>query len=140
MRIPTTVLGLLLLVACNSGPASINYGSDSCHYCKMTIVEKPFACEVVTAKGKITKYDAIECMVAHLHEEDLGEGHKVYVTDYAEPGTLMDGTSASFIKSKSIPSPMGGNLSAHLSDEAAQTALGTFDGEVLNWTAVQSSN
>ena len=53
----------LSLAACTVAPVPINFGSDGCHFCKMTIVDKQHAAELVTSKGKAYKYDAIECMI-----------------------------------------------------------------------------
>lgn len=142
MRAPTTlfsvfsVLALLAMYSCNRGPSAFDYGKDACHYCKMAIVDKPFACQAVTAKGKISKYDAIECLAAHLREEDFGEGYQVYVTDHQHPDQLLDGTVAYYVQSKAIPSPMGGNLSAYASKSEAEAALGSAEGSILDWSIV----
>ena len=44
---------MLLFFSCNVSPKPIEYGSDGCHYCKMTIVDKVHAAEMVTKKGKV---------------------------------------------------------------------------------------
>ena len=49
------VVLLLIFTSCNVGPQAINYGSDGCHFCKMTIVDKVHAAEIVTKKGKVYK-------------------------------------------------------------------------------------
>ena len=86
MKAATTTFLALLLLACNSGPQAISYGKDACSYCKMTIVEKPFGCEIVTSKGKVAKFDAIECLVAHFSETGKDSTISIYVTDHSLPG------------------------------------------------------
>ena len=54
---------LLLVFSCNVSPKPIDYGSDGCHFCKMTIVDKVHAAEIVTKKGKVYMFDATECMI-----------------------------------------------------------------------------
>ncbi|WP_248912336.1 hypothetical protein [Gelidibacter algens] len=41
---------LLLMLGCNASPQPIDYGSDGCSYCKMTIVDKTHAAEIVNQK------------------------------------------------------------------------------------------
>ena len=60
------VLIISLLSACTPAPKPIEYGSDMCHYCKMTIMDKQHAAELVTDKGKVFPFDAIECMIHYL--------------------------------------------------------------------------
>ena len=43
---------LLILIGCNASPKAIDYGNDGCHFCKMTIVDKVHAAEIVTKKGQ----------------------------------------------------------------------------------------
>ena len=106
--------------ACNTKPQPIEYGKDGCHYCTMTIVDRQHASQFVTSKGKAYKFDAIECMVNALNENDNGSYAHTLVSDFDNPGQLIDAQDASFLISKDIPSPMGAFLSAFTSKEAAQ--------------------
>ena len=63
----------LLVFSCNSSPQPIDYGNDGCHFCKMTIVDKVHAAEIVTKKGKVYKFDATECMVNFIETFDTSE-------------------------------------------------------------------
>ncbi len=129
----TTIFLALFIVACNTGPEPIQYGADACHYCKMTIVDKPFGCELVSQKGKVVKFDAIECLVAHYKDTGSDSTNSIYVSDFAAPGSLIEGTSASYLHTESIPSPMGAFLSAHRSESAAKSTLGNHLGEIHDW-------
>jgi hypothetical protein len=57
---------VLLLPGCDSGPQPINFGKDSCAECNMTIVDKRFGAEFVTGKGKVFKFDDVNCMVEFI--------------------------------------------------------------------------
>ena len=103
---------LLLFFNCNVSPKPIDYGSDGCHFCKMTIVDKVHAAEIVTQKGKVYKFDATECMVNFNEEFDTSEIALYLSNNYTEPEQLIDATKATFLISKNIPSPMGAFLSA----------------------------
>ena len=59
---------LLFCSSCTIEPQPITYGLEACSSCKMTIVDPRFASEIVTRKGKVFKYDAIECMLHDVNE------------------------------------------------------------------------
>ena len=85
----TYLLFLVLLSSCSVRPQEIIYGQDACHFCSMTIVDKQHGAELVTDKGKIYKFDAIECMINHLSENTYPIEHYL-VTDYNEPEKFID--------------------------------------------------
>ncbi|WP_410004932.1 nitrous oxide reductase accessory protein NosL [Aequorivita nionensis] len=133
-------LGIIttLLVSCNVSPQHIEYGTDACHYCNMTIVDRQHASQVVTTKGKAFKYDAIECMV-HSLQDDLKDTEIALhlVADFDQPGKLMDATMASYLVSDKISSPMGANLSAFENEKAGEKAKEKFTGELYSWEKIQ---
>ena len=128
----------LLLTSCNVSPQPINYGSDACHFCDMTIVDRQHASELVTTKGRAYKYDAIECMVHALQDEFKDTEMAYYlVADFNRPGELVDATKASYLVSEQLQSPMGANLSAFLNEEAAKNAQEKFTGDTYSWKEIQ---
>lgn len=130
---------MLILSACNVKPAEIEYGSDACHYCDMTIVDRQFASQLVTSKGRAYKYDAIECMV-HSSQEQFADVEMAYmlIADFDEPGTLIDAQSATYLVSENLPSPMAENLSGYKTKAHAQSKLDEFGGEIYSWNEIQS--
>jgi copper chaperone NosL len=131
------LVGFILISSCNSGPAPINYGSDGCTFCKMTIVDKQHVAQVVTEKGKNYKYDAIECMVNDLNNWDKPPVKLHLVADYKKPGELTDALTASYLISKEIPSPMGAFLSGFSSAAARDEMHNSVQGEKLNWNELK---
>ncbi|MGC1631744.1 MAG: nitrous oxide reductase accessory protein NosL [Gelidibacter sp.] len=128
----------LFLASCSVDPQPINYGSDACHYCEMTIVDKQHASQLVTSKGKAFKYDAIECMVHSLQDEFATPEMAHYlVADLNQPGELIDATRASYLISENLQSPMGANLSAFLNAEAGKKAQEKFTGKIYTWKEIQ---
>ncbi|MEZ4928826.1 MAG: nitrous oxide reductase accessory protein NosL [Chitinophagales bacterium] len=129
---------LLFLISCSVSPEEIRYGSDQCAYCSMNIVDKTHASQVVTSKGKQYKYDAVECLIHHIHDEELANTELAFilVTDYNNPGTMTPAKEAHFLISKNIPSPMGANLSAFKNIEAAQATQQENGGEIYNWETI----
>lgn len=124
---------LALLLSCQVGPGKIAYGEQSCHFCRMTIVDRQHAAQFVNDKGKIYNFDAAECLINFLNgvdEEDIG---LLLVSDYNMPESLILAESATFIISEEIPSPMGANLSALSTKAEAEALLQNKVGKIYNW-------
>ncbi|WP_298493377.1 nitrous oxide reductase accessory protein NosL [uncultured Algibacter sp.] len=132
-----SILALLLLfLGCNVSPKAINYGSDGCHFCKMTIVDKVHAAEIVTKKGKVYKFDATECMINFMEDFETSKIELYLSNNYTEPETLIDATQATFLISKNIPSPMGAFLSAFKNIADAEKFKNEKGGKLYNWEAL----
>lgn len=122
-----------LFVSCDVSPQPIQYGEDSCYYCQMTIVDKVHAAEVVTKKGKVYKFDAIECMVNFRDDFETSEIALYLNTDFTNAGELIDATASTFLISENIPSPMGAYLSAFKSKDEALNIQLENDGKLYTW-------
>ena len=126
-----------LLVACSAGPKPIEYGTDKCDFCKMTIVDVQHAAEVVTTKGKVYKFDAIECMVHYAHEHGPETFASFWINDYSKTtGELADATTCIFLISPNIPSPMGAFLSGFSNADDAKAFQQEKSGELHDWPAL----
>jgi len=126
------IMGLLVM-GCSIGPEPIIYGTDGCHFCSMTIVDRQHAAQIVTKKGKAFKFDAVECMVNHLKDIDLSTIALYLVNDYQAPGELIDAKKATFLISKDIPSPMGEYLSAFPIKAEAENIEAENNGKLYSW-------
>lgn len=127
-----TMVGLGF-ASCEIKPMPISYGSDACHYCKMTIVDRQHAAQLVTDKGKVFKFDAIECMINYspqLNEQNIA---LKLCNHFTEPGELIPAEEAYYLISEGIPSPMGAFLTAFRTDVLANEALEEYGGEVFTW-------
>jgi copper chaperone NosL len=124
---------LFLFLSCNVSPKPIDYGSDGCFFCKMTIVDKLHAAEIVTKKGKVYKFDATECMVNFLNEFDQSEIEFYLSNNYTDPGALIDATKATFLISENISSPMGAYLTAFKNKTDAEKAQSEKGGALYSW-------
>ncbi len=109
----SALLLLLLMTSCSSGPVAIPYGEAHCDHCQMTVVDQRFGSELVTKKGKVYMFDAIECMLPYMHENQDVDWEHVLVTDMDNPGTLIDASNAVYLRSDRIQSPMGYSLGAY---------------------------
>ena len=128
---------ILLLGACSTEPEPIAYGSDVCHFCRMTIVDKAHSAQLVSTKGKQHKYDAIECLVHNLPEWQPDQIGRMLVADFENPGLMTEATEATYLISEAIKSPMGANLSAFESQSAAEETRAQHSGEILSWDELQ---
>lgn len=126
-------------LSCSPSPEPIRYGTDECALCKMIISDQRFGAEIVTSTGKAYKFDSIECLVNYLRSGHLDTNAValVLVTDYTSPGRFLDAHNAAYLRSEQLPSPMGADLSAYGSRDAAATAQRMHGGSVLSWGEVQ---
>lgn len=140
----TLSIFLILLgitMGCSVSSRPIDYGATACHYCSMTIVDKQHASQIVTTKGKVFNFDAIECMLNHVKENEISTSVALYmVNDYNQPGELIDATQATFLITKAIPSPMGAFLTAFKTAEAAKQILQQNEGEVFSWEELDAKS
>jgi copper chaperone NosL len=133
-NIPILLSITLLAWSCTPGPEPIEYGADECDYCRMTIVDIQHGAEVVTAKGRVYKFDAIECMVHYVNEKGPETFHSFWVNDYTRTtGELFDATACTYLISPNIPSPMGAFLSAFEKEGTAKEFQQEKTGEVYTW-------
>lgn len=122
----------LLIISCEVAPEKIEYGIDACSFCDMTIVDKTHAAEFVTEKGRIYKFDAIECLINDLSKKNENNLAFILVTDYLNPTEFLNVTEAIFLISEEIKSPMGANLSAFNKNSNL-----SYQGEMFNWKGIK---
>ena len=127
---------IMLCISCKVEPAEINYGKDSCAFCKMTIVDRQHAAQIVTTKGRPSKFDAVECMLNQLSEQGLEGLEYVLVADYNEPGQLIDASAAVYLISEGIKSPMGANLSSFADYGSAESIKKQHEGKLYDWKEI----
>jgi len=137
---PSIILLLAIfgcIMGCSVSPKPIDYGHVGCHYCSMTIVDKQHAAQLVTKKGKVFNFDAVECMMNQLKDEDNTEMALFLVNDFDKPGALVDASKATYLISENIPSPMGEYLSAFADKEAATYTMNVQDGRLFTWSEIK---
>ncbi len=132
------LLAIITLASCGSEPEPINYGHDECEFCRMLVTDNKYGAELVTDKGKIYKFDSIECMIEFsLIKNTLGDtNNKLLITDFYNPGNLVDARNSVYVKNDKFRSPMGLNVTAFNSEEQAQKFISENGGEKLSWVEV----
>ena len=89
-------------------------GKDACYTCKMMLMDKKFGAEVVTKKGKIYKFDDLNCLITFIRSGNEGEeniAHQV-VIDFSNPENFIETKQAYYSRSDRIKSPMSGHIAA----------------------------
>lgn len=128
-----TFFVLFTIVACQSEPEPIAYGEDECANCKMTISDPKYGAELISDKGKILKFDSIECLADYSTKVTPKTIKSMWVTDFSSKGNFINATDAQFLRSNNLRSPMGLNLSAHKNHDELNSIKSEFGGEVLRW-------
>ena len=128
----------LIVMGCKPEAKPIDYGKEMCSFCSMTIVDRQHAAQVVTKKGKIYSYDAIECMLQSDELRQIDDIAIFQCNDYNDPGVMIDATQAFYLISEAIPSPMGANLSGFSSREAVYQIEAGQTAEYLDWNELLS--
>lgn len=126
---------LVLLMACAAEPEPIRYGRDNCYACKMTLSDRRFGAEVVSAKGKVFKFDDVNCLAGFLKSGFLPKDQQalVLVVSHAQPEKLIDARKAAFVYSAELRSPMRSDLAAFPSRAEAETVAKQVAGRVLTF-------
>ena len=136
-RIILFLLGFSLL-ACSVKPEPIRYGEDGCYTCKMTMMDNRFGAEVVSTKGKVFKFDDLNCMVNFLNSGYLDDGDIAYrlVIDFSNPGKMIAAENAFYIKSDQVKSPMGSQVAAFEEQSKSDSFKNEWKGIYLSWGEV----
>lgn len=139
MHARSILFGLaLLLIACTPEPEPIRFGEEQGAFCKMTIADARFAAELVTRTSKVYKFDSIECLAGYYlaHPELHDQVHSLWVAGFQAPETWHAVDEAFFLRSPTLRSPMGANLTAFAPPMTPEAALNAFGGEILTWDDV----
>ncbi len=134
------ILMTAALIGCAGyAPEEIHYGTDQCDYCKMTIADQSFGSELITQKGKVLKYDSIECLAAAdmalaSKSQDV---HSRWVTDFGQPGQFLDANKAWIVLAERQKSPMGIGLVAVSSEESAAKLVDDVGGRIVAWSEIK---
>lgn len=127
-------VSLPALAGCGKkGPEAISFGSDNCAGCGMVASDARYGAELISRKGKILKFDSVECLAGFLDKKGTGaEPGSLWVEDFAH-GQLIDAAQAFYLKSDKLHSPMGLNVAAFATKESATALQGECPGTILTW-------
>lgn len=127
----------LLLPGCKSGPVAIEYGKDECAGCKMILVDKHYGTEFITDKGKVFKFDDVNCLVDFMNDQK-GLVGKALVIDFNRSNQFLEAERAVYLNHTKLRTPMGSGIGAFINSDAAtsvDSGLGG-GGRILQWADV----
>ena len=135
MRILLAAVAMSVLLSCTVEPEPLEYGKDGCYICKMTLMDKKFGAELVTTKGKIYKFDDVNCMLTFYNTNQVAHEDFSYklVVDFSQPAKLINATDAFYLKSDQIKSPMASQIGAFEKKESFGEAKNKLKGIYLVW-------
>jgi len=135
MRILLIILLTALIYGCTVEPQPLVYGADMCHTCKMTLMDPKFGAEIVTKKGKVYKFDDVNCMLGFYHAdfEEQGNMAHVLVINYAQPNQLIEATNSWYLKSELIRSPMASGIAAFATEEEYSHYKREWKAILMSW-------
>ena len=142
MKARNTLFALLLMPAlwsCGQRTPTIDFGKAECAHCRMNVVDRQFGAALVTEKGRQYVFDDVSCMVHFVEKGSVAEDQVKawYICDHAEPGNLIDATTAHYLHGPAFRSPMRGDVAA-FSDEAARSAAASKEGSItMDWSKVR---
>jgi len=122
MKPRTWLLPALLAAACAAGPpgpASLQSGV-SCAHCRMTVLDRTLAAQIVAPGDDPVFFDDIGCLVEYLKNHGASADARAYVADHTS-GAWIPANDATYSRSESVATPMGSHIIAH-TDEAARRA------------------
>lgn len=138
-RIAPVVAALLLVITsgCTTQERPVlEYGRADCAVCQMRIVDKRYGGAAITEKGKTNQFDSIECLANYTRT--VANLRSVWVSDFDHPGTLIDATTARFVRKEGPSADMGANVFAFESATSEDSIKSRFGVPSLSWSDVQA--
>ena len=133
IKMMTAAMVLIFLHSCSTGPQPIIVGKDACTYCKMTVSDDRYACEIITNKGRVFVFDDLHCLFSYQKENRKLGATEVWLNAFDNKTKLIAAGNAHYLKSNSLKSPMGGNTAAFSTIVDAEKAKQQYPGEIYSW-------
>lgn len=126
--------------ASEPSPPEIAYGADVCAECRMIVSDPRFASAYVVRaeSGRLEPrvFDDIGDMLIHASVHPDHEILAWYVHDY-DSLEWIDATTAEFVHSDLLQTPMAMGIAAHGLAESARSMADEMDGETLSWSELR---
>jgi copper chaperone NosL len=121
---------LMLFASCAGGFKQINYGKDACDNCRMTIIDKKFAVEILSVKGKVFKFDELMCAKQFVDDGKIGTKQikDIYVNNFNKPGEFIQLYESFVASGELLNSPMGGKMATFATEQEAAQFIGSHAG------------
>ena len=136
--VAVSIAALTVLANCQKGtvePVSLE-SNDMCSFCRMSILEKRYAAELIDTEGQVFKFDDIGCMAKFIKQQrNSAPIQAAFVMDF-DSREWLEAASASYVRSAEFKTPMSGGIAAFKDQSSAQAAVGKYHGTMLSFTEV----
>lgn len=112
-------------------PPEIKYGVDTCSRCHMIISEEKYAAGLVASDGTNMIFDDIGELIVTVQQEGIND-RRVWVHDF-DSVKWIDGTTAFYVDSQELMTPMGMGVVAFSQRDAADRLAAEKNGIVRDW-------
>lgn len=125
----------ILLISCSKEPKPINFGTDDCDYCKMTISDNRFGAEIVTKQGRTYKFDDLHCVKGFLEDNVIPKEniYSIWLVDFTGNGKLINSEESFLIQSEELKSPMASNVAAFENEKDLKDYQSGYSGTEIKW-------
>jgi mono/diheme cytochrome c family protein len=111
-----------------TGTRPLAFGRDTCARCRMTLSHPGFGGELRDARGQLTTYDDVGCLLQAMGA--LHEQAEAWVEDH-DGGKLVPLTAATFVRGSRVETPMSWGILAFAESGAARSFATAQGGEVV---------
>ena len=131
----------IVLASCSAEPEPLAFVKDACYTCKITLMDNKYGAEIVTKKGKVYKFDDVNCLMNFYKSkyEPVENIAHVLVIDFSDPEHLINALDAHFVQSEHVRSPMASNVAAFNSMESLNKFNSDWKGKELKWSDLQET-
>lgn len=128
-------ISLFTFLSCRTQPQPIEFGTDNCDFCKMTISDQRYGAELVTNKGRVYKFDDVHCIQGFVAEKTVAQDAiaSFWLIDFSQPGTLIPAEKSHLLENKELKSPMGSNVIAFESIDSFKKFQTNYTGTEIKW-------
>lgn len=135
---PVVLFIMLFAGACSTEPQPINFGKDNCDFCKMTLMDNHYGAELVTKKGKVYKFDDLNCFTGFEKEGSVPADQIAgrFAVDYQGNGQLIPVETAFFLYSDKLSTPMASGVAVFADEAGRDQVFQQTGGEKKTWQQV----
>ncbi len=123
-----------LLASCSVKPRPIQEGIDACSFCKMTVMDKKYATEIVSVTGKVFVFDDAHCMQSFLEQQmiERNDVELILLSDFNNPEQLLGIDEALLFTSEQLKTPMNGRVIAISDSNALKHLMESMGGRHIS--------
>jgi copper chaperone NosL len=130
------VLSFSIFSCTNYNAVPLKLNSDNCDFCKMSIADGKFGAEAITQKGRVYKFDDIQCMVNYSKANPDTKMKVFYVNDFTKENVLIPAETAFFLSGGIIKSPMRGGIVAFPTEKDLVVFQPKLNAKSIPWDVV----